>query len=109
MAGRRLSQEEAKRKRGCWLSSNTMPPAASVLDFPVRSPCLFSSLLDSQSKNVCGHRETRRTGLARQSFELPHNHLCLRSRVLPPKFYFSCHSTYSRNKSSTYSNSHQTS
>src|SRR5262249_19709880 len=85
------------------------PPAASVLDFPVLSPCLFSSLLDCQSKNVCGHRETRRTSLARQSFHLPRNALCLRSRVLPPKFYFTCHDTYSRNKYSTYSNSHQTS
>jgi len=32
--------------------------------------------------------------LARQSFDLPCNALCLRSRVLPPKFYFTCHDTY---------------
>ena len=43
------------------LSNAKPPPAASVLDFPVLSPCLFSSLPDWQSKNVCGHRETRRT------------------------------------------------
>jgi hypothetical protein len=49
---------------------------------------------------------TRRTSLARQSFDLPCNALCLRSRVLPPKFYFTCHDTYSRNRHSTHSNSH---
>jgi hypothetical protein len=69
-----------------------------VLDFPVLGPCLFSSLLDCQFKNVCGHRETRRTGSARQSFDLPRDALRFRSRVLPPKFYFTCHDTYSRTR-----------
>jgi hypothetical protein len=62
---------------------------------------LFPSLLNCQFKNVCGHRETHRAGLARLSFDLPRDALRLCSRILSPKFYFTCHDTYSRNRHST--------
>jgi hypothetical protein len=46
-------------------SSRVSTRSRALKDFPVLSPCLSSGLLDCQSKNVCGHRETRRTGSAR--------------------------------------------
>jgi hypothetical protein len=44
------------REDTCSLSGQQQPLRATVLlDSPVLSLCLFSSLLDCQSKNVCGH------------------------------------------------------
>jgi hypothetical protein len=62
---RRLRRRWDWPQRGVAFLMRKRPPAASVLNFPVLSPCLFSSLLDCQPKNVCGHRETRRTSLTR--------------------------------------------
>src|SRR5262249_31693734 len=61
--GRISSKESHARLAGGRRGPQQKPLRASVLDLPV-SPCLFLSLFNCQFKNVCGHRETRRTGSA---------------------------------------------
>src|SRR6266540_7067423 len=64
----KLLRQARKGVRLFYIPGNHDPvvrSGAAVLDFPVLNPSLFSSLLECQFKNVCGRRETHRTGSAR--------------------------------------------